>query len=388
MKRYIRMGITVLLGMFSLTGCGDTFPTDTELNLGDENKTRPYAVAIEPAEAAPGQMVQVTLRAWTNDADNLDISWRVAMDYNIGLYEADEVERNYQDIDPGNPGLDSDGFLTQTFWWTVPEETILDSSGLPEELTDPVMVALAEELMGPEASSPPLKSEVNAWLTALQPNDLDSMEPLEREMVWALADRFAVQVRFRVAMHTDLVIDVTRNLTVRHTGRLGGPNNNNNPQTQDLAVVAINKVDAEPQDLDDSSIERQYYYFIEGYIRQNFEVEVPQRQGWTYYFYNIAGVQNYTSPFDPELELTEETTRRWYYYRQDQPNSDHQFFVNDDGTELDSWDMGNFARIVPDGAGSSFRALSVVRDERADWVMYHATPGVVVEEGVVEFIGD
>jgi len=386
--RYVLLGITVLLAGACLTGCGDTFPTDTELNLGDENKTRPYAVVIEPAEAAPGEAVQVTLRAWTNDASNLDISWRVALDYNIGLYEVDEVERNYVTLDTGNPALDQDGFLEQTFWWTVPEDLIVESSGLPEVLTDPAMIMLAEELMGPEASSPPLKSEVDAWLAQLTPEEVAGMDPLQQQYVWALADRFAVQVRFRAALHTDLVIDVTRNMTVRHTTRLGGPNGNTNPRAVDLAVVAIDKVDAEPADLDNPAIDRQWHYFINDYIRQDFEIEVTLRDDWTYYLYTSTGVQRYSSPFDPELELLEETAIRWYYYRQDQPNSDHQLFVNDDGEELDDWDMGNYARLAPDGAGSTFRVLSVVRDERSDWVMYHATPGVVIEEAVVEFVGE
>ncbi len=53
---------------------------------------------------------------------------------------------------------------------------------------------------------------------------------------------------------------------------------------------------------------------------------------------------------------------------------------------LDTWDLGNYARMAPDGVGSTFRVLSVVRDERRDWVMYHATPGVVIEEAIVEFV--
>jgi len=60
--------------------------------------------------------------------------------------------------------------------------------------------------------------------------------------------------------------------------------------------------------------------------------------------------------------------------------------VTDDGDETEMWSLNREARIIPDNAGSTFRVVSVVRDERTDWVMYHSVPGIAVQEGIVEFV--
>ena len=49
-------------------------------------------------------------------------------------------------------------------------------------------------------------------------------------------------------------------------------------------------------------------------------------------------------------------------------------------------DLGKVARIMPAGAGSTFRVVAAVRDYRDDWINYQAAPGAAVQEGVVEFV--
>lgn len=381
----IIMSLLLLPILAGLNACSDGFP-DEEMHFGIEDKVRPYAVIIEPPEAAPGDTVQVTLLAQTPHPDELDISWRVALDYSIGLYETDEVERNYRGIDVPFPETDADGFMTQTFQWVVPDSALLFSSDIPEILDDPAMVFLAEELMGPEAGSPPTKSAVNAWLGALTWDDMNDMSSQEREATWALADRFACQVRFRAVLRTGATVDVTRNLTIRYTNKLEGDNTNTNSLVRHLYVVAVEKQDAIMEDLYDENIPQLGYFFIGVYERQNDQVQVPYHADWTYFMVNRFTVQYYTPPFDPTLVVWESTINHWYYYRQDQPLSDHHFFVEEDGGDAEMNDLDGIVRIMPDGVGSIFRVVATVRDLRYEWITYNAVPGQVAEEGIVEFV--
>lgn len=382
-----KLSLLILLtwSLAAVGGCGDGFP-DEEMHLGVENKTRPYAVVIDPPEAAPGDTVLVTLRAQAADPDELDVSWRVALDYTIGLYDDDKSEGHFLDLDVPLPEYDDEGFLTQQFFWVVPDSVMLISTALPEVLTDPVMVMLAAELIGPEAGNPPTKAAVDTWLKNLTADEVQAMPPAERYATWALADLFACQVRFRTAMWSDQMVDVTRNLTIRQTSRLGGPNENSNAETSLLLVTALHKADADLDDLEDPSVERSEFIFIENGVRQNDQLEVPLNSGWTYYLTVDFFKEQYTSPYDPSLTLSEQGEYRWYYYRQDQPASGHQFLVNEDGDGAEMWELDEEVRLNPGGVGSRFRVLSVVRDDRSEWRLYHAVPGCDVQEGIIEFV--
>ena len=49
------------------------------------------------------------------------------------------------------------------------------------------------------------------------------------------------------------------------------------------------------------------------------------------------------------------------------------------------WNLDESARIMPDGPGSTFRVVCVVRDDRIEWVSFNATPGLALIEGIVSF---
>lgn len=379
-----RYPVPILLAAL-LAGCGDDFPGE-EMHLGAEDKVRPYAVIVEPPEVAPGGTVTVTFLAQAPDPDEVDVSWRAALDYFRGPYGADEVERRYVDVAAPLPVDDADGFMSQTFTFTVPDSVHLWTSAIPEVLTDAAMIALAERLVGPGAGSPPRKAAVDAWLRALTPADLAAMDPADAQAALALADRFACHVRFRARLRTDITVDVTRNVTVRHTRRLGGPNANGNAEVVEFGVVALDKRDAEPEDIADAGVARTWHRFIHEGSRVTDTVQVPVRGGWTYYAAVRFAPEHFTSPFGYPEPIAESGEYRWYYYRQDAPRSGHHFFVADDGEETEMGALDEDARIVPDGAGSRFRMTAVVYDRRPDWELYHAAPGAAAVEGVVEFV--
>ncbi|MCP4571328.1 MAG: hypothetical protein GY838_03180 [bacterium] len=381
----LRRHSVLLLLVVALAGCGDGFP-DEEMHLGIEDKVRPYAVTVEPPDVAPGETVTVTFLGQAPDPDEVDIAWRVAQDYFRGPYGADEVERRYADLAAPLPVDDADGFMIQTFTWTVPDSIHLWSSAIPAVLTDATMIALVEQLVGPAAGSPPRKAAVDAWLKALTPADLAAMDPLEAQAALALADRFACQVRFRARLRTGITVDVTRNLTVRHTRRLDGPNTNENARVVEFGLVALDKRDAKPKDIDDPGVERTWYRFVDGGSRVADRVDVPLHGDWTYFTAVRFAPELFTSPYDFTGLIPESGSYRWYYYRQDSPRSGHHFFVNEDGEDTEMWELDEEARVKPAGVGSRFRIVSVVRDERPDWELYHATHGGTTVEGVVEFV--
>ncbi len=385
MKRTLILMMPAVLLLGLLSGCGDNFP-DEELHFGLEQKTRPFAVVIEPPEAQPGQEVTVTLLGHSPRPEALDISWRVALDYDLGLYEVDEIERNYRPVPSGAPTFDLDGFFTQSFTWTVPDSSILLSSALPEVLTDPILANLARVALGLEAGAPVPKSQVDSWLGQLSHLEYLSMDPDEQAVVAALADRFACQVRLRATLDDGDLVDVTRNLTVRHARRLPTANVNENTFVDLLQLVVLEKRDAEESDLHDQDVPRQVYWLSTEPDRPGLVVEVPFYRNRSYFLILNFDLQQYEAPYEPGLFQSETGTRRWYYYRRDDPTSGEALFITDQGDDAEMFDLDNEPRIDPAGVGAEYRLVAVARDLRDDWVAYHATPGTGLAQALIRFV--
>ncbi len=383
MKHMTRM-ILFLMSVLILSGCTDGFP-DEEMHFGIEDKIRPFAVYLVTPEAAPGQEVSGSIRFWAPQPDDVESIWKVALDYDLGLYGVDEVERHYQPVAVGPLEYNWLGYFYQQFTWTVPEDIMLTTSALPDVLTDPAMVMLAEELIGPAAGSPPRKAAVDSFLKELSADDIEAMPPMERAATLALADLFACQVRFRITLNDGQAVDVTRNMTIRQTSRLGGPNTNENSHINDFYVTALEKENATTEDFGDDSIIKHNYYFCENYDCFENYLYIPHHEDWTYFMTIRHSAQQYSSPFDPTVILNEDIERLWYYSREFEPNDGHHFFVTDDGDEAEMWNLNERVRIMPDGIHSKFIVTVVGYDNRSDWVMYHAVPGCRAISGIVHF---
>ncbi|MBK8164501.1 MAG: hypothetical protein IPK64_00905 [bacterium] len=369
-----------------LSACGEGFP-DQEMHLGLEDKVRPYAITLEPPEAAPGDTVRVTLLARVPRPDEVDIGWKVALDYDSGLYGVDDVERNQRPLAAGEPEVDQDGFLSQSFLWVVPDSALLYSSALPAVVDDPALVAIAAQLPGLGSGPTWRKDEIDAWLKGVSREDLAAMDAFTRAAVWGLADRFACAVRFRATLRTNVVVDVTRNLTIRHTRRLDGPNTNHNTFVVSFEVVAVARRDASPADIDDPDVPQTRQVFVDSWGQRVADrIELPVDPGWTYFARGDFAAESYTSPWDPGLVIDELALFRWYYYRQDAPGVEHALFVTDEGEDAEMWNLNDVIRLEPDGPGSTFRLLLVVRDSRREWDSFQGTPGTGVAEGVVAFV--
>lgn len=376
MKSWLRHTLLLTLPL-ALGACTDGFP-DEEMHLGLEDKVRPLAISLSPPEASPGQSVEVTLLLHAPDPAEVEITWQVALDYDQGLYETDEVERTILPLGEPVTTVQDNGLMQQTFNWVVPDSVHRVSSAIPEVLTDPVLVALAQLVIGPPAGTPPTRAGVEAWL-----QDQPLGGPLDAEEQ-ALVDRFSCAVRFRATIQTDQrVVDVTRNLTVRYSARLGSDQTNSNNLATERTIIALEKDAAVSADLDDQGIARHFYNLLLGPADRVHEI--PYHADWTYFLVETFTGELYDAPFEPGLVILEELEGRWYYYRHDDPASVAQFYLDDDGEEAEMYELDDSIILQPAGVGSRYTVFSVIRDTRRDWARYHLTPGLSVYSSEVLF---
>jgi hypothetical protein len=378
-----------LLVLPLLNGCSDKF-TDVEMHLGSEDRVRPLAILCDPPEAAPGDTVEVTLLCYSPNPAALQLNWKVALDYDLGRYEADEVERHLVDLDATQPiprpQDDGQGFLRQTFRYVVPDSSLWWASSLPDPLVDEGTIGLAGLLLPPGPSAPTSKQAVERYLRELSPADLDAMPAETRAAALALADRFACRLRFRATLQEGVVVDVTRCLTVRHSRRLGSPNTNLNPQIAGFQIVGVPHPDIEYRDLPRYEAEVVRYSF-QPETEGTPEARVPRHEGWTYFLEMGTTPQTYTSPFSGEALFKEQDTYRWYYFRMDAPGDRYALFRDDQGDATQMWALDEHVRLEPPPVGgeSRYRLFGCLRDERPEWQYYQASPGLSVTVGEVVF---
>jgi hypothetical protein len=374
----------LLPGLLLAAACSEAF-NDLEMHLGLESKTRPLAILCEPPEAAPGDTVMVTLYLHTPDPAALGLSWRVALDYDLGPYGTDEIERRLVPLTPPAPADEGLGFLRQQFRFVVPDSTLLWASALSDPVSDPATVALAAALLPAGTPSPPAKAAVAEFLAELTAAELAAMPAATQAAVWGLADRFASRIRFRAAIDADLHVEVTRNLTIRHSGRLGSPNANRNPAYDEFEVLAIPHPDV---DFDDRLLyadELLHYPFAagEGLPAQR----VPRHADWTYYVSLMAQPQFYTSPYSGEQLFAEQSSFRWYYVAVDDPADPYPLFRDDAGDATEMWALDGSVRLEPPPAVGErrYRLICCLRDSRPEWDHYGTTPGLTLVSGELTF---
>lgn len=375
-----------LLALIAAAGCSDDFVSE-EMLLGDENKLRPLAIVCEPAEASPGQIVQVTFTYYDPHPERTSTNWRVALDYDQGLYGGSPVERNYQQLGiPGagfDPQDDGNGLMTERFDWVVPSDVLQNTSAIPEDLDEEPWLSLSQFVAPGETLT---RRQLDQALASLTPQQLDQMPYEQREMIRDLADLFACQVRFRVQLRGDITLDVTRNLTIRHSRRLDSPNTNENTDLATWYLLAVPEPDIDYDDLDryEDGLERISLLSTSG-IR---EVSIASHPDWTYFLKTSYFAQEYTSPFSGDELFTESAEFRWYTFRLDDGDPGHPLVRDEDGEEAEMWQLDDWVRLVPPGGNSRFRVYICLRDERPEWSGSQGTPGASLRAAEILFTGE
>ncbi len=373
----------------SLAGCGDSFLNE-EMHLGNEAKMRPIAVTFEPPEASPGETVTATLLRWDPNPAGTTAQWRASLDFDIGLYGSDPREANVVELATlgtiGPAVDDGNGFVSQSVTFTVPPSTLVGASSLDPLFEDDLLADVARELLPDIPPAEVDKEAVNGFLAGLTVDDLAGLDTASRDGILAVADLFACEIRLRVTLESDIVVDVTRNLTVRHSRRLGSENVNQNPVVTRWEVVGVASPDFDWDDLDefDGTVERWSFLAAGG---DPPEVRVPRRDGWTYYLTIESDRETYASPFSTDRSFEENVDHRWYWFHVDDPGNGFVLFRDDEGEETDMEMLDDNVRFEPPGGAGEvrFRVYSVVRDERLEWERYGAAPGLTVAVGEVVF---
>ncbi|MBU0741729.1 hypothetical protein KKA85_05660 [bacterium] len=365
--------------LLPLAGCDTTFPGE-EMDVAGGRKTRPFAIVCEPPEAAPGETVTVTLHYYEPEPDRHDVSWRVSLDYDLGLYEADEVERDIVELDGlvNPPQSDAYGFCTQAFTYTVPDEALLRASSQPEVITDELLLALARPLLDLAEDDPLSKTELDLRLALTAAGQVSWEYVVDdniRAMWGRLGDLFACEIRFRAGIDGAVRVDVTKNLTVRYSSNLESVNVNQNPRITRTYIRAAPYPDVAYEDL--FSYGQDVLTFgltAEGWYGDL--VEIPLHADWTYYLDSEVYLQDYTSPFDADIRL-EKFNLHWYHYNLDDPGVDRPLFVRDDGDEAEMDDLDRWVRLLPPAHPGhlGYRVATCMRDVRMEWRGYAFAPG-------------
>lgn len=381
---------------FVLTGCSDGFLTE-EMDLDGESTPRPIGIVVEPPEAAPGETVTVSYVWHQPDGATVgasDVAWRIALEYETGQYGPDRIERRVVTLPPaGVPEELGDGFLRQTFTYTLPDSVLHWAPAWASLSADPLFTAVVDALL-PGVPAGRRQAELADLLLGLSIDDLAGLSPAERDVVMAAADLFGAHVRFHARMVDGIDLDVARTITVRHGGRLGSPNRNGNARLASWSVVGIPRDDADWDDHDAPPSTWESYPIVGtgrsagvepglGAARVGEEVPVvvvPRQAGWTYYLVLEALPETHRSPFSGTT-LPETHSQRWYWATPPGSPADHILFVDDDGEETDMGALDETVRLeVPPGSGPTrFRVAVALRDHRPEWERYNASPGLTVQ---------
>lgn len=372
----------LLAAALLLCGCDGEFPNQ-EMDLAGEAKLRPLAITIEPPEAAPGETVEVTLHFYSPDRRPESVDWSVALDYRLGLYETDEVEDdvvNLQILMP--PIYDEAGYGTQLFHYHVPEDLLLTTGAVPDTLTDAMLLALVRPLLGKADDEPVTRAELDAAYREGFPPDAPA------SVVAYAADLFSCEIRFRARLRREISLDVTRNLTVRHSRRTESYNVNTNPWLQRMTLYSVPHPDVDADDLGDYETEVLATPLAGEGVTPGLRT-VPLHRDWTYFLGLSLGLDTYSSPFDPHALHDEKYNASWYHLDLDDPRGADPFYVTDEGEEAEMDDLDSRVRLAqPLGDGPHrFRVTVVVRDRRLEWMgLYSTTPGATLLSGEFEFV--
>lgn len=366
--------------MLAQSGCDTTYPNE-EMDIAGSDRTRPFAIVCEPAEAVPGEMVGVWLFYYEPDTDLRDVSWQVALDYDMGLYEADEIERDIRPIHvPHLPSPDPQGFFQHYGSYQVPDDALLRATSLPEVITDELVLSLARPLLDKESQTPVTKREIDVFLADVAgTEDWDlAVDPDTAAAIRLLSDLFASRIRFRATINGTVHVDVTKTLTIRYSREIGTINVNENTTGASPRIVAVPHPDVAFEDYSQYADEIMIFELTRLYPLLPYEdpTPVPLHTDWTYYLTTALSLQHYVSPHEQQVQQ-EDYILRWYHYGLTSGAAAHPLFAQDDGGEAEMGDLDSDVRLIAPatGTGYEYRIITCAYDYRVEWRSYAATPG-------------
>ncbi len=234
--------LILLFVALALSRCAE-FPEVYE-NVIEGNKIRPFAIVIDPPEAAPGDTVRVELKLY--DAEKkYEVDWELGLKYQVNqgatssgfptVTEIIDLETGDGKLNPSTDGL--------AFSVVIPK-----GSKNPLELTDlsPEVLKIESDITDEEKEEL-RKLGMTSFENGLKKLDLigalDSVNTISNKLSPLVDGLVAlVQVKAKVSS-PGFKLDVTKNLTVRYSNRLESgsylSNVNRNPVIDSIGFIDV-----------------------------------------------------------------------------------------------------------------------------------------------------
>ena len=350
-------------------GCGD-FPNKYE-NVIRGEKIRPFAIVVDPPEAAPGDTVDVRLKMYDAEKD-YSISWELGLDYKVDVYNSFSSVSQILNLDTGGLKFNrSDDELS--FSIVVPEGP-LSPMTISELIPD--VVKDAADLSEDERTAL-IHIGVNNLVEGVRRDDLlnvlPNLDTIPNELS-NIIDNMVALMQFKAnVISGDFKLDVTKNLTVRYSNRLAAgsiPSNvNTNPVVNSIGIIRVAKSGVESIDDVQKYARDTTFFNIDGLTQLDSLIfdTLNLKEGYSYFaIASGAETQNYRSP--EEVNHKEDLYYQWFYTNLDDVNAEWEDLITLN-TEQSPGHLGAVSLSFPkEELGMKHFSLRVtVNDFRPEW---------------------
>jgi hypothetical protein len=335
--------------MLVLVGCVNFLSKFEDI---EANKTRPIAVVVEPAEAAPGDTVHVKYYGFSPDPSNVSLHWTAVLDFSLSAYGNADAESHYVNLD----NMMLPGSKPDDFYFVVPDSTLLYSTYLKGMM----QAAWNTSQLTLEQANALLKTA--AATNAPLPSPLDS-----------IADMIGAKIKIMVHISAEIQLDVFKYMTIRYSRRLFSPNTNINPFARWIQVctadtsklLSFDSIDRHPHTA-------QYLFSRQNTVNDTVVID----SGKSYFIVAdscIDGTDTLMQQYSYLSLISGKsfTQRENYYYQWFYKDLDYTSSMKYDSLILFQGgnERGNAVGFMPpvDTAMHHFKFYMVMRDSRADF---------------------
>ncbi len=358
-----------LVTIIGLIACSDF--SETYENVIQDKKIRPFAITMDPAEAAPGDTVHVRLHI--HDAEkNYAINWQLALSYQVGnkglTTEASHIIDLNSEGRHFNSSADGLGFS-----FVIPNDSnnpILLSPMVPSLVRKSGNISITEQgalaTLGITDLSGglPLQTLIQA---------IDSSQSIPNSLS-PLIDNLTSLIQIKAMVTSPgFSVDVTKQMTVRYSNTLDSGNYisnvNKNPTIDSLGIIRVFELGVEDETLLSSVISDTIYFHRENTIPSTPSFDtLTITEGYSYFL--IAASENnnqlYRSP--DEFVHHEKHIYQWFYTNINETNENWEELITFNADESNK-DHSVISINFPDISSNIDHCIlrATVMDSRPEW---------------------
>lgn len=357
----------------ALAGCAE-FPEVYE-NVIEGKKIRPFAIVVDPPEAAPGDTVKVELKLYDAEKEYA-VDWELGLKYQMNqgatssgfpsVTEIIDLETGNRKLNPAADGL--------SFSVVIPK-----GDQNPLELTELSPAVLKSETdMTHDEKEELGKLGLASFEGGLKKRDLigalDTVQSISNKLS-PLVDGLVALVQVKAKVKSPrFTLDVTKNLTVRYSNRLqSGPylsNVNRNPVIDSIGFIDVHAAGINHFSKIGSHKADTIFFttFSESHPASIDYDTLKVNPGHSYFL--IAATRDAEQPYrSPSGEThKEQLFFQWFYTNLDAPSSDWENLItlDNDGRPVD---LPVVSVKFPKGSVGlkHFAIRATVGDDRPEW---------------------